>query len=355
MMGRKHVFCPLFLATLAFTALMSACAPAGPSVDQKATVSVLSTRISATATAAAAADSGPATSGTEPTPGSTPAASQGTASTKATEPVLNQQVTQTVESAQASQANQATREAERPILAELPMYGVDTNKGKVAWIQGPLTLEAEGYNAFKADNKFPGTVVKDFVISSNITWNTKYGDSGCGFVIRTDGDDNKPSQYLIAMTRFANGHIGFAVISKGEIVNGTDLYPKQEDNHFNAQNDATNELTIVGRGTKFQIYTNRVLIGEVDADKDPVMPKLPPAPQPPADKNDAKAKATYEAAQAQYQQQVGDIQAQYNERLKNAKTANKDFLQGFVTMVAVTQSGKTNCTFDNTWLWLIED
>lgn len=360
-MNHRPVFQSLLMAVLAFTALASACSPAGPSANQQATVWALSTRIAQTGTAAvggvpAAPIGAPGAANTPGSaPANTPQPTQGPAAQTATALAQSQMATQTAQAAVSSQVNQATQEAIRPIIAELPTYGVDPNKGSVAWIQGPLTLQAEGYNSFKADNKFPGTVVKDFVLSANITWNTRFGDSGCGFVIRTDGDQNKPSQYLIAMTRFANGQIGFAVISKGDIVNGADLYPKQEDNRFSIENDSTNQLTIVGRGTHFQIYTNRTLIGEVDPDKEPVMPNLPAAPQQPNNLLDPKIKATFDAATALHQQQVNDIQGQYNQRLKSYKTANKDFLQGFVSMVAVTQSGTVTCTYNNAWLWLIED
>ena len=93
--------------------------------------------------------------------------------------------------------------------------------------------------------------------------------------MRADGNEKQPSQYVFAITRFANGHVGFLVIVKGELVNGADLYPRTKDRSFSADNDATNQLTIVGRGSKFQVYTNGILIGEVDPNVPPPVPEVP--------------------------------------------------------------------------------
>jgi hypothetical protein len=157
------------------------------------------------------------------------------------------------------------------------------------------------------------------------------------------------------MTRFASGHIAFTVIVKGKIVNVSEVYAKQNDDRFSVENDSTNELTIVGRGTKFQVYTNRSLVGEFDPDKPPAMPQLPAQPEPPSDKNNPSQKATYQAAQALQQQQSSKIQAAYNDQLKLFRESNKDFPTGFVSMIAATQSGNVTCTYNNAWLWLIED
>ena len=68
------------------------------------------------------------------------------------------------------------------------------------------------------------TVVNDFVLSADITWDTEYGGSGCGFVFRSDGKKDAPSQYLVGASRLANGHVFFAVISQGELVVARDFY-----------------------------------------------------------------------------------------------------------------------------------
>jgi hypothetical protein len=331
----------LFLTCVLILALLAACAPAGPNPVRQATVDALARRVEQTATAAAANVS-------------EPKAAQATAEIKATTLAQDQVATQSAQGEVDTEAVKATQVAERPVKAELRLYGVDSDKGKVAWIHPPLTLEAEGSSQFAADNLFPGVIAADFVISADITWDTR-GDSGCGFVVRSNGDQKKSSQYLIGLTRFANGHVGFLVTVDGEMVNALDLYPKRFDNQFQAQNLKTNKLTVVGRGYDFEIYTNETLIGTLNPNNAPVLPNLPNPPAPPADKDNPVAQSTFTAAQTEYQQQTNDMQALFRERVKLFKESDKEFERGFVSFVVFTQTGKSTCTFDNAWLWLIEE
>jgi uncharacterized membrane-anchored protein len=78
-----------------------------------------------------------------------------------------------------SESLQATAEAEAPVIGELTLYGIDPEKGHVAWIHAPTTLDVEGYMALDYANDYPETIVQDFVIAADITWNTQYGSSGC--------------------------------------------------------------------------------------------------------------------------------------------------------------------------------
>jgi hypothetical protein len=261
--------------------------------------------------------------------------------------VATQAATEAVDTASLS----ATAEFERPVRAEVPFFGVDGEKGQVGWIHPSFTLEAQGQEGFANRNDFAGVVAEDFVVSADITWNTQFGDSGCGFVLRSDGNPNVPSQYIVLLTRFANGHIGFLVISKGELVNGADLYPRSSDRKFKSDNDTTNQLTIVGRGNLFEIYTNGVLIGVVDPNVPPSQPDIPPLPEQPQDE---KGKATFQVLEQNQGQVESEIRARFTERQTQFKDANKEFPRGFISMVAVTQGGKVSCKFDNAWLYLID-
>jgi hypothetical protein len=311
---------------------------------RQATVDALAKRVGQTATAAAVT-----VEDTESV-----AVARSTVVIAATTVAQEQVATQTQVSAQDLQAQKATADAARPVLAEVPFFDVDPNQGRVGWVHPAFTLEAAGPDGVANRNDFAGVVAGDFVISADITWNTQYGDSGCGFVVRSDGNPNVPSQYMFAMTRFANGHVGFLVLSKGELVNGADLYPRSKDRRFTAENDSTNQLTIVGIGTKFKIYTNGVLIGEVDPN---VPPTIPEVPQPP-DSSEATSPdqkqtlAVLESAEGQVKQ---EIMARYAERKELFNESNKDFPKGFTSMVAITQAGKVTCTFSNAWLFLIDN
>jgi hypothetical protein len=118
----------------------------------------------------------------------------------------------------------------------------------------------------------------DFALAADITWDTQYGGSGCGFMFRSDGDKNKPNQYMVIATRFANGHVIFSALADGELANIHEFYPRDDDRSFDAQNGTTNRLAVVARGNLIEIYTNGVKIGEVDTTQPPTLPVRPRSP-----------------------------------------------------------------------------
>lgn len=329
--------------------MLGACSPGGGDDSRQATVDALAKRVEQTATAAAVEK-------TKESADSTPTTFlKPTVVPKTTLVVQEQAATQAAVSQQDLEAQKVTADAERPVLAEVRFFDVDPDKGRVGWVHEPFTLQTQGQNGFAARNDFAGVVAADFVISADITWNTKWGDSGCGFAVRADGNQNKPSQYIFVMTRFANGHVGFLVISEGELVNGADLYPRTEDDRFSAANDSTNQLTIVGRGNKFQVWTNGVLVGEVDPNVPPPIPDVPDAGDASSDTTDPAQQKTLAAAQGAQGQVEAEIMTRYRERQKLFNESNKEFPRGFTSMIAITQGGDVTCTFDNSWLWLIEE
>jgi hypothetical protein len=248
----------------------------------------------------------------------------------------------------------ATAAAFAPILASLPKYGVDPSEGQIGWVHPPVSMDASGYHHFEYINYYLGTLAQDFVISADITWDTVGSTSGCGFVLRSNGDENALDQYVAIITRVASGHFLFSTMSDGEIVTGRDIYARYKDKSFNWENLTTNRLTIVGRGNRFWVYTNDTLIGEVDPSAPPVKPSLPPEPENPGTNADAQAKALYEQQKLEHETIIAQINADYAARMRAYSGADTVFDRGFMALVAVSESGrKTTCSFDNTWLFLI--
>jgi hypothetical protein len=248
----------------------------------------------------------------------------------------------------------ATAEAFAPRLAELSKYGVDPAEGRLGWVHPPVTLDASGFRQFEYVNYFIGTVAADFVVSMDITWDIVGSIAGCGFVLRSDGNSLALNQYMVIMTRVASGHVLFVTMSNGEVVNYRDIYARYTDKSFSWENLATNRLTVVGRGNTFYIYTNDTLIGEVDPTQPPRLPILPPEPERPADTNNAQAMQTYNQNKAEYDNVVDEMNSQYAQRVQAFNNSDKIFDKGFIAMVALSESGrKTQCQFDNGWLYLI--
>jgi hypothetical protein len=261
--------------------------------------------------------------------------------------------TQTALAALGPEALTGTAQVYAPILAELPTYGVDPASGSVAWVHPPVSLEVEGYMQYDYINHFIATLAQDFVMSADITWDAIGSESSCGFVLRSDGNETAMNTYLATISRVASGHFLFLTVAKGEVVTGQDIYAYGRDPAFDWQNNATNQLTVVGRGSRFWIYTNGTLIGEIDPSAPPQL-LLPPEPERPADAGNIQAMADYTVKKAEYDVITQQIRADYNQRLQNLRNADTTFDRGFTALVALSRAGrKATCQFENAWLFLI--
>jgi hypothetical protein len=335
---RSHL--KLSLAIIAIASLLYACG--GPSDESRsATLEALTRSIASTATAKVGDDVKPEDK-------------LKTAEAEATTQAWSATATHDAMSELSTEEEAATAAAFAPYMAELPKYDVDPSRGEPGWIHPPTTLDVEGYQQYDAKNQFIYTIVQDFALSADITWNTQYGTSGCGFVLRSDGNEEKPNQYMVMITRGGLGHVIFSPVVEGEIVGNYDFYAKGKDPQFDWHNDTTNRLTVVGRGTMFTIYTNDVLIGEIDTTEPPPEPVFPPPPVQPSDVSDEEAMERYQQELEEYDREVEQVRASFQARSNAMKDQDTVFERGFVAMVAISESGHTVCHFDNAWLWLIE-
>lgn len=332
----------LVLACLSVLAALLACNIGLPSSDQAdSTLEALSRAVELTVTAAAGDTS---STGND----------LGTAQAEATQRSEVIQATQTARASTRDETQLATATVAAPVIAELPLYEVDTTQGELGWLHDPVSITIDGYHEYGFANDFMQVVVRDFVMAADITWDTQYGASGCGFMFRSDGDQNKPNQYILVASRLGNGHVIFSALADGELANVHDFYANQLDPSFVAENGSTNRLVVVGRGNLFEIYTNGVKIGEVDVTQPPPSPVLPSAPQPPADKTNQALVAQYMNQLKEYQDMVSQVQSNYQIALQNYKKTEAIFEEGFVAMIALSESGRTNCQFTDAWLWLMQ-
>jgi hypothetical protein len=330
--------CTLLIGLLAF--LIQSCGMSPKSMALNETVTAISRAIVRTATAEKANSSG--------------AGSLATAQAEATMEGRNISATQTAQYTNRDVSKLATGTVAAPIVAELPSYGLNTSSGNVGWVQGPIVLEASGTQQFAYGNEYMNVTAKNFVLAADITWNTKYGESGCGFMFRSDGDKQKPNQYMVLATRFANGHVVFTTLADGDLANLHDFYPKTEDRSFQAQNDTTNRITVVARDNLIEIYTNLIKIGEIDTTQPPKPFVMPATPLPPIDTSNEAAQSFYEEQKEAHKQFSQQAQQNYQVAYANYQKSKPVFTDGFLSMLAFTQGGSTTCKFDNAWLWLLE-
>jgi len=206
------------------------------------------------------------------------------------------------QTAEAEEAAVLTAQAERaatiePIKAEVASYGVDPNQGDLGFTHPPISIEVTDFEDADWRNQNLLTIARDFVLVADVTWNSAFAESGCGFAIRSDGDEENPSQYIAALTRGAQGHVLFAEQVEGDVDLNlvTDIYANGIDPKFEWQNDTTNRMAVVGRGQEFTLYSNGTRLGTV--------------------------------------------------------TGKAGFEEGFVAFIAVNRSGGIRCDYNNAWLW----
>jgi hypothetical protein len=276
-----------------------------------------------------------------------------TAVAKATEGSAAIYATQTARAQLNEPARLATATAMAPVVAELPRYGVDPAGGYVAWLHQPAVIDLNGFGQTGFANDYPQITAKDFVMAADITWNTKNSLSGCGFMFRANGDQKKPSQYMVLITRFATGHAGWLALMDGEVSNFREYYPKDQDKSFNWLNDSTNRLVIVVRGDLIDLYTNGTLIGQINIKEGPPDAILK-APRIVIPENVLPDQLEQFRQLANEQDQGNNqIQAQLNDARKNFATKKPFLYDGLLGFLGASDAGRMICTFQNSWLFIL--
>lgn len=276
-----------------------------------------------------------------------------TAIAKATEQAQGIYATQTARAELNEPSRLATTTAIAPVVAELPRYGVDPSDGYVAWIHSPVTIDLYGWQQTGYANDYPQITAKDFAMATDIKWETKNSVSGCGFMFRSDGNKNNPNQYTVIITRTAEGHMAFLALAKGEISNYREYFPLSYDKSFEWFNGSSNRLAIVARKNLIDLYTNGILIGQVDITQPPPdravkFPKIdiPPNVLPNRVEQYREQAAQYETGNEQIAAQLGDAK-------KNFKKNQPFFYDGLLGFLGASQSGHMVCDFSNAWLFII--
>lgn len=272
----------------------------GGDADATATIVALNTRIAESSLVSPTAET-VETVAEEPT--ETPAVAENVLSARATATArsIGATATTVARSTTDTSSAAATATAVAPFLAELPAYGVDPAQGRMAWIHPPVTIQASGYLSYTYANQNIATVAQDFVLASDITWNTRFGTAGCGYVLRSDGDqEGDYDQYIALVIRGGSGELFFTIMQDGEVVRNeiTDININRLDPSFQWQNDTTNRFAVVARGNTFSFYSNGSHVGDV--------------------------------------------------------TPSIAFDRGFVAFVGLNESGTTTCQYNRAFLWLIE-
>ena len=193
----------------------------------------------------------------------------------------------------------ATVEAALPKINDvLEDYGFSTDRGRLGYMHGPIKITVDTYDENNHQTDFPDVKLHNFVLHTDVTWNTSSGLAGCYLVYRADGDLYKGKQYRMIMIRLQ----GLPLWGVGAFSNGRgdalldDVY--LPDGRLEDTQGSTNKIVIVAEDTKFTFYANGERLGTV---------------------------------------------------------VNSKYGEGAIAFGALQESGKTTCEYENIWVWSLDE
>jgi len=289
---------------------------------------------------------------------------------RATQQVQAQSATQTSVKATEEISANATATAIAPILKELPVYSVKPSIGYAASIYEPITLTVDGFRASDTFYDINAISIDNFLMVSDVTWDSEQGNAGCGFSFRSDGNKDAPNEYRVIFSRISGGRIYFYALANGKIANYRIFYAIPYDRSFKWADGATNRFAIGIKDHKLYIFSNQIWVGGVDITNpppdEPELPVEPEKPLPPSneltgkDKREAErdykyAMEEYREAYTKYKEEAAKVYADYNAIMTAYLSNNTVYDNGTVGLLAYSISGNVNCRFSNGYLWMLEE
>jgi hypothetical protein len=159
---------------------------------------------------------------------------------------------------------------------------------------------------------------------------------------------------MFIISRMATGHAVFTALDNGELANIHDFYPKDNDKSFNADNEGTNRIAVVARGNILEFYSNQAKIAEVDTTQPPTPVRMPAAPEKPLPSEGQAAMDLYRDQLEQYESYSEQMQTQFSNAQRNYAKNQAIFTNGFLGLSVLSETGRSECTFEDTWVWIID-
>jgi hypothetical protein len=228
----------------------------------------------------------------EPTPTDTKIAKPTKKNLPSNTPLKEEPPTDQPDYAATDQA-QAAQSITAEIETVLSDAGSSTENGHLVYAkQAGTTLTVKGYNTYRYLEVAGTQNLADFAVYSKVTWTTELGFSGCGWLYHVEGGDYKRGrQFYFLFARLSGAPYFFLNRLGGSA-------PAQVGGGFSNSIDyadgAQNEVLLIVKKTETQIFFNGT-----------------------------KVKTFYDGY---------------------AKS-------GTVAHLAATESGNTECVFENTWIW----
>ncbi len=199
---------------------------------------------------------------------------------------------------QATDAFQAT-EASSVVLAkvkkDLTPYKISLPPGNLVYVQSePNELSLSSYGEARFDPFNDNLNVGDFILKTDVTWDSKTGLAGCGLFFHTEQDYKEGERFVFNTLRLS-GYPGWDVeFHKQDQIVDVLTGETQVSNKIKIESGSTNTYILMVKGSTITLYANNYRIGGVEG-------------------------------------------------------TQRD--SGYFAYFAWQESGQTTCTFSNTWVW----
>jgi hypothetical protein len=200
----------------------------------------------------------------------------------------------------AAEATQVVEQAEALIQKDLDKIDQTLPPGSLGWIQTQSqSIDMNGGNQWIYDPFAEDLVANDFILKTDITWESTGGLALCGFYFRSEPNFEQGEQYLFEMIRLS-GLPGWdiALWKYGNLKKA--ITKMHTASAIDQGQGATNEVILFAQDGQFTLYINDERIGQF------------------FDYTEARS-------------------------------------DGYFAFDAMQESGDTTCTFDNTWVWLLDE
>ena len=198
---------------------------------------------------------------------------------------------------EAAEATAAAEVAIADIRDQLALVGVPADVGSLGWVQDePVAISLDGAWVWNYEPFAEDLLASDFVISTDVTWEAT-GLLICGLIFRSEANFEVGSQYKFLYLRLS-GLPAWAINYYDKGLFQTSIWQSTAAG-IDMGNGATNRLVLWAEGGKFNLFINDSRVG------------------------------TY---------------YDYSEKAS----------EGYFAFMADQESGQSTCTYENTWVWLLD-
>ena len=285
-----HLRTTLLLTLIMLGVGLAACGPSQAELDSTATAIVLEIYATQTAEAPQVTDTATPLPPTEtPLPTDTPTP----------EPTATPEPTSTpTPDLTATAAFQATALMEVFISVigdDLELAGFSADQGSLAWVQeDPETIKLKNYWSNNFVPLDDGKVYSDFILRSDVTWDSTSGLATCGFWFRGESTDEDDEHYIFEALRLSGAPAWWVTFWRNGVEESVLTGNARFSRAIRLEDMSTNEYLFVAEENVLSIYVNGESLGQV--------------------------------------------------------TINR-LSEGVSAFFAFQESGETECTFSNSWIW----